>query len=44
MRAYPFDEFESDVKVLTKRVQAEFVPDVILAVARGGLTLGHFWR
>ena len=30
MRAYPFDEFESDVKVLAKRVQAEFVPEVIL--------------
>lgn len=42
MRAYPFDEFESDVKVLAKRVQAEFMPEVILAVARGGLTLGHF--
>ena len=42
MKAYPFDEFKADVKVLAGKIRAEFEPEVILAVARGGLTLGHF--
>ena len=42
MKQYTFDEFESDVKALVAKVRAEFVPEVIVAVARGGLTLGHF--
>ena len=42
MKPYPFDEFKADVKVLASKIKAEFEPEVILAVARGGLTLGHF--
>ena len=42
MIQYTFDEFDSDVKALVAKVRAEFVPEVIVAVARGGLTLGHF--
>lgn len=42
MKAYSFEEFETDVRVLASKIRAEFVPEVIVAVARGGLTLGHF--
>lgn len=38
---YGYDEFEKDIKALAKEVRDEFNPDVILAIARGGLTLGH---
>lgn len=41
MRKYEFIEFEADVKELSARVR-DFEPEVILAIARGGLTLGHF--
>lgn len=39
---YEFDEFVKDVRELSLQIQKEFKPEVILAVARGGLTLGHF--
>lgn len=42
MKAYSFEEFEADVRVLASKIRAEFVPQAIVAVARGGLTLGHF--
>ena len=38
---YGYDEFVPDVLELTKKVR-EYDPDTLLAVARGGLTLGHF--
>lgn len=42
MRYYSYDEFIEDVNYLAKDVKANFKPDVILAIARGGMTLGHF--
>jgi len=36
---YSYEEFRSDLKVLVKKVDFEF--DAILAIARGGLTMGH---
>ena len=38
---YSYDEFAVDAKKMAKQIKDEFDPDVILAVARGGLTLGH---
>jgi xanthine phosphoribosyltransferase len=38
---YGYDEFLGDVIALSKKIE-EFKPDTLLAVARGGLTLGHF--
>nr|MBL0686528.1 phosphoribosyltransferase [Sulfurospirillum sp.] len=38
---YSYDEFKSDVNMLAKELKS-YKPDVILAVARGGVTLGHF--
>ena len=38
---YSYDEFALDVKKMAKDIKDEFDPEVILAVARGGLTLGH---
>ena len=42
MKPYPFEEFQIDAKILAAKIKAEFEPEVILAIARGGLTLGHF--
>lgn len=41
MRYYSYEEFKIDVNKLAKEIKP-FAPDVILAVARGGMTLGHF--
>ncbi|WP_024954423.1 phosphoribosyltransferase [Sulfurospirillum arcachonense] len=41
MRYYSYDEFRVDVNKLAKELK-EYQPDVVLAVARGGMTLGHF--
>ncbi len=41
MRYYSYDEFKVDVNILAKELKS-YEPDVILAVARGGMTLGHF--
>lgn len=38
---YSYDEFAVDTKKMAKEIKDEFDPEVILAVARGGLTLGH---
>lgn len=38
---YSYDEFAVDVKKMANEIKNEFEPDVILAIARGGLTLGH---
>ena len=38
---YSYDEFAVDAKRMAKQIKDEFNPEVILAVARGGLTLGH---
>jgi len=37
---YTYDEFVTDVKTLVKLTQ-EYRPDTLIAIARGGLTLGH---
>ncbi len=41
MRYYSYEEFKVDVNTLAKEMKV-YNPDVILAVARGGMTLGHF--
>ncbi len=41
MKFYSYEEFQDDVRVLAKEIKP-YNPDVILAVARGGMTLGHF--
>jgi len=38
---YSYDEFAIDAQKMAKQIKDEFDPEVILAVARGGLTLGH---
>lgn len=38
---YSYDEFAVDAKKMAKQIKDEFDPEVIIAVARGGLTLGH---
>lgn len=37
---YAYDEFKKDTQILTDKCRA-YEPDVLLAVARGGLTLAH---
>jgi xanthine phosphoribosyltransferase len=39
---YSYEEFKLDVNLLAKEVKASFAPDAIVAIARGGMTLGHF--
>ena len=41
MHYYSYEEFKVDVDILAKELKS-YKPDVILAVARGGMTLGHF--
>ncbi len=38
---YSYEEFSQDAKELSKQLK-KYQPDTLLAVARGGLTLGHF--
>ncbi len=38
---YRYEEFLEDTKTLAGKIE-EFKPDTLLAVARGGLTVGHF--
>ncbi len=40
MTYYPYDKFVNDVKALVK-LTSEYKPDTLIAIARGGLTLGH---
>lgn len=41
MKFYSYEEFKTDVNLLAHEIKP-YNPDVILAVARGGMTLGHF--
>jgi xanthine phosphoribosyltransferase len=41
MYEYKYKEFVDDVELLYKKTKS-YEPDIILAVARGGVTLGHF--
>lgn len=41
MRFYSYEEFKIDVNMLAKEIK-KYNPDVILSIARGGMTLGHF--
>lgn len=41
MLYYSYEEFAKDVPVMARKIRNEFDPEVILAVARGGMTLGH---
>jgi len=38
---YGYEEFLQDIRTLHKRIEG-YRPDTLLAIARGGLTLGHF--
>ena len=38
---YSYDEFSKDVEVMAKELK-EYGCDTIVAIARGGMTLGHF--
>jgi xanthine phosphoribosyltransferase len=40
MTYYPYEQFVNDVKALVKLTEG-YQPDTLIAVARGGLTLGH---
>jgi len=40
MTHYTYNEFVADVKALVKLTQ-DYKPDTLIAIARGGLTLGH---
>ncbi|MDR3346575.1 MAG: phosphoribosyltransferase [Campylobacteraceae bacterium] len=42
MQHYNYEEFFGDVKDIAYKVRDAYKPDVILAIARGGLTFGHF--
>ena len=37
---YSYDEFLQDIKTLYRKIK-DFHPDTLLAIARGGLTMGH---
>ncbi|AQW85712.1 putative nucleotide phosphoribosyltransferase [Campylobacter pinnipediorum subsp. caledonicus] len=39
---YSYDEFEKDIKSMAREIRDDFSPDAILAIARGGMTIGHF--
>jgi xanthine phosphoribosyltransferase len=36
---YPYEEFRTDLKLLTQKIDREF--DTILCIARGGMTMAH---
>lgn len=38
---YSYASFAKDVKILSAKIQKDFDPEAILAVARGGLSLAH---
>ncbi|TEY00516.1 phosphoribosyltransferase [Campylobacter sp. US33a] len=38
---YSYNEFKEDVKTLARKIKKDFDPDVLLAIARGGMSLGH---
>ncbi|MCX2683176.1 phosphoribosyltransferase family protein [Campylobacter sp. MIT 21-1685] len=41
MYYYGYEEFQKDVVKLVHCIQKDFKPDVLVAVARGGMSLGH---
>lgn len=41
MLYYTYEEFAKDVPVMARKIRNEFDPEVVLAIARGGMTLGH---
>ncbi|ASM39824.1 phosphoribosyltransferase [Campylobacter sp. RM12327] len=41
MLYYTYEEFAKDVPAMARKIRNEFDPEVILAIARGGMTLGH---
>jgi len=41
LKFYSYEEFRVDVNLLAHEIKP-YKPDVILAIARGGMTLGHF--
>lgn len=42
MYYYAYEEFQKEIIPFTCKIKEEFNPDVLLAIARGGMTLGHF--
>ncbi|BEK13779.1 phosphoribosyltransferase [Campylobacter lari] len=42
MYYYSYEEFQKEIIPFTRKIKEEFNPDVLLAIARGGMTLGHF--
>ncbi|EAI3905448.1 phosphoribosyltransferase [Campylobacter lari] len=42
MYYYAYGEFQKEIIPFTRKIKEEFNPDVLLAIARGGMTLGHF--
>lgn len=42
MKYYEYEEFFEDVKKIAGQLKENYIPDAILAIARGGLTFGHF--
>ncbi|CAM4069288.1 phosphoribosyltransferase [Campylobacter armoricus] len=42
MYYYTYEEFQKEIIPFTRKIKEEFNPDVLLAIARGGMTLGHF--
>ena len=39
---YSYEEFDKDIRDLAKKIDQNFKPDAFVAIARGGLTAGHF--
>lgn len=42
LQYYSFEEFYSDIKDFSKKIKESYEPDAIVAIARGGMTFGHF--
>ncbi|PSM51339.1 putative nucleotide phosphoribosyltransferase [Campylobacter blaseri] len=42
MKNYSYEEFKKDIKKLGKMANDDFKPQAFLAIARGGMTMGHF--
>lgn len=42
MYYYSYEEFQKEIIPFTRKIKDNFNPEVLLAIARGGMTLGHF--
>ncbi len=42
MFKYGYEEFYVDVQKMSKEIKKDYEPDAIIAIARGGVALGHF--